>query len=155
MRSFKGVVTCGLVFVMLLSNAALASSSSAGAHSILGVWLTGDRDAKINIYKCGAKAKKICGRIVWAGKGPQTDIKNPNPALRSRPILGLKIMKGFSYAGKNKWDGGRLYDPKSGNTYRGSIRLASPDRLKLRGYILLPLFGRTDTWTRVRGTAPE
>ncbi len=150
MSSFKGKVPA-LVFILLLASEAPAPA--AGARAILGVWLTGDRDAKIKIYECGAE--KFCGRIVWVKKGPPTDIKNPNPALRGRPIMGLAIMKGFSYSGKNKWTGGRLYDPKSGNTYRGSMRLASPNRLKLRGYVLLPVFGRSETWTRVRGTAPE
>ncbi len=141
------------VFLMLSFAASATGAGTAslgGARAILGVWLIGHRDAKVKIYKCGAKKQKFCGKIVWVKDGPPTDRKNPDPALRNRPILGLTIMKGFSFRA-NRWLGGRLYDPKSGNTYKGSMRLASPDRLELRGYVLLPLFGRTDTWTRVKG----
>ena len=150
MKPLKGKILPCFVFALFLAQAALASvartASSSGADAIMGLWLTGDRDAKVRIYACGPK---FCGKIVWVKNGPPTDRKNPNPALRNRPITGLTIMKGFSFR-TNQWVGGRLYDPKSGNTYRGSMRLASPNRLKLRGYVLLPLFGRTDIWTRVK-----
>ncbi|MDA8388205.1 MAG: DUF2147 domain-containing protein [Nitrospiraceae bacterium] len=131
--------------------AASGGAASGGATSggaILGVWMDRMKDAEIRIYGCGGK---YCGRIVWTKGGPKTDINNPEAALRSRRILGLRIMEGFSFAGKNRWTGGRLYDPKSGNTYTGRIVLISPDRLRLRGYVLIPLFGRTTVWSRASG----
>ncbi len=59
-------------------------------------------------------------------------------------------MEGFHFAGGNKWTGGRLYDPKNGHTYSGEMVLVSPDRLRLKGYFLIPLFGKTTTWDRVK-----
>jgi uncharacterized protein (DUF2147 family) len=41
-----------------------------------------------------------------------------------------------------------VYDPKSGKTYRGKMTFVSPNQLNLRGFIGIPLFGRTTTWTR-------
>ncbi|HTZ17890.1 MAG TPA: DUF2147 domain-containing protein [Dissulfurispiraceae bacterium] len=125
---------------------------------ILGTWDNEEKDAKIEIFKC---AEKYCGRIVWTGKPvyevhedaaragmPRVDDKNPNPAFRDRPIVGLQIMSGFEYAGKYQWSGGTLYDPKSGNTYRGRMILVAGDRLDLRGYVIFSFFGRTSVWTR-------
>ncbi|MDA8092195.1 MAG: DUF2147 domain-containing protein [Nitrospiraceae bacterium] len=145
-RSFKTGAALCFIFTLFIVHHGLAAN---GAGPILGTWLTRDRDAKISIYECGGK--KYCGKIVWVKDGPKTDEKNPDAALRNRPVLGLEIMKGFSYEGKNRWAGGRLYDPKSGNTYRGVMRFEPPNRLRLRGYVLLPLFGRTDTWTKMEG----
>ena len=80
---------------------------------------------------------------------PRMDDNNPNPDLRSHPIIGLQIMSGFEYAGGYSWGGGKLYDPKSGMTYSGKMTLVSSDRLELRGYVIFSLFGRTSSWTRV------
>ncbi|MDA8169365.1 MAG: DUF2147 domain-containing protein [Nitrospiraceae bacterium] len=134
----------------------MAKVAHGAADDILGLWKDAKRDAIVRIYKCGDRkgSNNYCGSIAWVKDGPPTDIKNPDPALRGRPIQGLEILKGFSYEGKDEWAGGTLYDPKTGSTYKGHMRLASPDRLRLKGYVLLPLFGRTTTWTRARGMPP-
>ena len=137
----------------------LMATTAFGADSsgILGIWKTEKDESKIEIFRCG---EKICGKIIWLKNPLYTDSRdgevgtpildhnNPDPALRSRPVLGLQILAGFTAEGGNNWRNGTCYDPKSGNTYRGKIHLAAPDRLELRGYIGIPLFGRTAIWTR-------
>jgi len=135
----------------------VTTAFGAGPDGILGIWTTEMDESKVEIFKCG---EKICGKIIWlkspfytdSREGeigtPWIDRKNPNPKLRSRPILGLQLLEGFSAEEDNYWGSGTCYDPKSGNTYRGKIHLAAPDRLELRGYIGIPLFGRTSVWTR-------
>ena len=147
--------------IMLITSLLLIWVAAAHAYDgdiILGVWHDEEKDARIEIFRCG---DKYCGKVVWinkplysadedggrAGK-PRMDQNNPDPSLRSRPILGLQIMSGFVYAGDNRWSGGRLYDPKSGKTYSGKMTLVSKDRLDLRGYVLFSIFGRTSAWTR-------
>ena len=49
-----------------------------------------------------------------------------------------------------RWRDGTIYDPASGRTYSAEARLDGPDRLLLRGYIGIPLIGRTATWTRAQ-----
>ena len=129
----------------------------AGTDDILGIWKTELDESKVEVYRCG---EKICGKIVWLKRPvytdgsdgqvgtPIIDRKNPAPDLRTRPLIGLQIMQGFSEQGDTTWGGGSCYDPKSGKSYRGKIRLAAPDRLELRGFIGIPLFGRTSVWTR-------
>ncbi len=137
---------------------AAAISYAAQGDNILGVWNNEEKDAKIEIFKCSGK---YCGKIVWAKEPnypagstegtpgtPRLDRHNPDAAKRSRPILGLQIMNGFIFAGEDAWKGGTVYDPKSGNTYHGKITLVSPNKLDLRGFVGIPLFGRTTTWTR-------
>jgi uncharacterized protein (DUF2147 family) len=137
----------------------LSATTAFGAemNGILGIWKTKMDESKVEIFMCG---EKICGTIIWLKNPNYTDSrdgevgtpfidrKNPDPALRKRPVLGLMILEGFTAEGGNNWGKGTCYDPKSGNTYRGKIHLASPDRLELRGFIGIPLFGRTSVWTR-------
>lgn len=122
----------------------VSDASALRGDDILGFWNDTEHSAVIEIYKCG---KKYCGKIDKAKKGPKTDENNPEPGLRGRPIIGMELMKGFSFNGK-EWKGGKVYDPTTGNTYSGKMRLTSPDTLKLRGYAVIPLFGKSATWKR-------
>jgi uncharacterized protein (DUF2147 family) len=136
---------------------AATTAFGAGTSDILGIWNTEKNQSKVEIFKCG---EKICGKIIWLKKPTYTDSKdgavgtpvldhkNPDPALKTRPILGLRLLEGFTEVEDGTWGNGTCYDPRSGKTYRGKIHLAAPDRLELRGYIGIPLFGRSTVWTR-------
>jgi uncharacterized protein (DUF2147 family) len=131
---------------LLLILFATAQAQSAG---ILGNW-TNPTGSTIQIYTCGSK---ICAKLVAIRKGAPTrmDEKNPNPALRKQSLCGLQIGRDFESAGPDRAQGGRLYDPESGKTYTGSMTRQG-DKLKLRGYVGLPLFGRTETWSHAPDT---
>ena len=55
----------------------------------------------------------------------------------------------FSDDGKNKWSNGIIYDPNNGKTYSCKAKLEG-DKLNVRGFIGISLFGRTTVWTRKR-----
>ncbi len=146
----------GMATLLILGMA--ASVFAAGPDDILGVWNTEKNEAKVEIYKC---ADKYCGKIVWmkdpnypsgSKEGtpgtPKVDHMNPDPALRSRPVMGLQFMSNFAYGGGNVWEGGRLYDPEKGKTYSGKMTLVSANQLDLRGFVGISLLGRTSKWTR-------
>lgn len=82
--------------------------------------------------------------------GPQ-DLRdwtnNPDPLLRKIPIIGLNIVHDFSSADGHTWFGGTVYDPKNGNAYRGKMALLS-ESTESEGFVGIPLFDRTTTWTR-------
>jgi uncharacterized protein (DUF2147 family) len=100
----------------------------------------------LRIETCGTG---ICLRIIkLAASAPsKTDIHNPQPVLRGRSLCGLEIGRGFSLVDATHATGGSLYDPKSGNTYHGTMTVKG-DRLSLRGYIGFSIFGRTEVWQR-------
>jgi uncharacterized protein (DUF2147 family) len=78
------------------------------------------------------------------------DSRNPDPDLRDRPLIGLQILSGLHAADDDRsWSGGLIYDPTSGRTYRCTLELDGENRAHLRGYIGVPLLGRTTTWIRV------
>jgi len=144
-----------IVLTMIIFSTATAFG--AMPSEILGPWKTAGDSSELEIFRCG---EKLCGKVVWLKNPnyvnskdgpvgtPKVDRKNPDPALRNRPIIGLQVIDGLAVAGENRWENGACYDPESGNSYKCKIRLASPDRLEVRGFIGFSLFGRTYVLTR-------
>jgi len=144
-----------LLFILFLS---AQIAFAADEDKIVGLWITPRNECKIEIFKSGLK---YCGTIAWlkeplyladddggmAGK-PVVDRENPNPNLRSRTLIGLRLVEGFTYAGKNVWEKGTIYNPDNGKTYKCRMILSAPDRLEVKGFIGIPLFGATSVWIR-------
>ena len=125
---------------MILAIVSLASYS----QGIMGKWLTESGDAKVEIYEAGGK---INGKIIWLQKGPETtDSHNTDEKLRSRKLMGVNILSGLTKKSE-KWEGGRIYNPKNGKNYKWSIGLDG-DKLKVRGYI--GFLYETQTWKRAQ-----
>lgn len=115
------------------------------------VWLM-DSKVAVQIFECG---DLMCGRIVWlvvprdALGNLDRDKNNPDPALRQRSLCGLTILWGLTSTDPGRWEGGWLYNPFDGETYRFSAKLTSADTITARVYRGFPLFGRTKTLQRV------
>lgn len=152
----------------LLCAAAFAQTPAGDgspAAAIEGDWLVDSRDAIIRIEREG---DTFVGAIVWqlhdrysAEDGPEldgkivTDRHNPDPALRSRPLTGLRLLWGLHYdADAHAWVDGRVYNSDNGKQYHCEVHLPSSDRLVLRGYIGVPLLGGSTTWTRTHEPFP-
>ena len=117
----------------------------------LGLWVTeGDR-SRIDVHDCDGR---ICGAIVWLAEpldedgAEKLDMNNEDESLRGRPLMGLPLIEAFVADGENRWSDGRIYNPEDGETYQATMRLTDANTLEVRGYVLLPLFGKTRTWTR-------
>lgn len=94
----------------------------------------------------------LSGRIIRLFRAPGQD---PAPRCadcrgkrHDQPVLGMKILWGFRRDG-GRWQDGRILDPETGKIYRCRLRVSDDgEKLRLRGYIGLPLFGRSQTWLR-------
>lgn len=121
------------------------------ADDVLGFWLTDEGKARIEIYK---EEGKYNGKIVWLKEpnnpngSPKLDKENPDEKLQKRPIIGLNLIKGFTFD-DGVWEDGEIYDPESGKTYACRMKLKG-DKLEVRGYIGMAMFGRTVVWSKVR-----
>ena len=124
---------------------------AADPPDISGRWLSGDGDGWIDVTMTGdGLSGVIAGSPNPSDDRADTDEKNPDPALRDRPLIGLELFSGFEYKGKGKWKDGTIYDPNTGNTYKCIITHVDADTLKVRGFIGVAMLGRTEEWTRVR-----
>ena len=126
----------------LFSLALMLMSANCFAQDILGKWLTEAGDAQVEIYQNG---DQLNGKIVWLEKGSETkDIHNSDAKLRNRKLMGVNILSGLTKK-KDKWEGGKIYNPKNGKNYKCSIWLDG-NELKVRGYI--GILYETQTWKR-------
>jgi uncharacterized protein (DUF2147 family) len=128
------------VAALSLAGPALASQPATGR------WITAEKDAVILIAPCG---KAVCGTIERFLVPPpqgldQRDVNNPEPALRKRRLLGLPILTEFTADG-DVWRG-RIYDPKSGKSYRSVIRRKGANVLEVKGCI--GPFCQTQVWKK-------
>ncbi|WP_419825974.1 DUF2147 domain-containing protein [Sphingomonas sp.] len=132
--------------MLLLLGALFAATPSA--DSVVGKWKTETKNAVVQISKCGGS---ICGTLLTSddiARNPgMTDSKNPNAALKSKPLKGSTMLSGFSRSG-DTWDNGKVYKADEGKTYTGRITPIDANHIKLRGCVFVPLC-KTQTWTRV------
>ena len=128
-----------------------ASSAAASDATPLGLWTTiDDRSGKVRsevrIYEREGALHGRIEKIILPGKHNRcvacTDER------RDQPALGLVIIRNMKRDG-DAWSGGDVLDPENGKVYAGTLRLEDDGRvLKLRGFVGVPMFGRTQTWTR-------
>ena len=137
-------------FAALIAAALMNVPLTAFADDIRGLWDAGE--SHVEIYSCG---ELLCGRIAELDElldedgNEKLDKNNPEPALRSRPLLGMDLIAGFARTGKRKWEDGTIYDPRDGKTYKCVMKLQRDGTLKVRGYLGIPLLGKTVEWTRI------
>ena len=124
----------------------------------VGLWETPEGKggkAHVQIDPC---AGKLCGRIVWLelpndkeGR-PRTDRRNTNAVQRDRPILGMPLLSDFvpDPERTDRWVEGRIYNPEDGEIYRCTMTLAADGTLEVRGYVGMPLLGKSQVWRRVK-----
>jgi uncharacterized protein (DUF2147 family) len=135
----------GLLCVLLLT-----TSVDAQAPTPVGVWLHENERIKLEITPCG---DELCGKSVWfrgpndAQGLPLVDLKNPDSALRTRPLLGLTVLTGLRRAADGKWEDGEIYNPDDGEEYRVQISIQDDGSLRVRVYKFLTIFGETLIWT--------
>ena len=139
-----------LIRLTCLSSILIATLAWAEKTDVEGRWLTEKGDGWITIQTVGDSLE---GSVAGSPDPEQReerefDDRNPDPNLRTRRLDGLTIMKGFEYDGDGRWSGGTVYDPNSGKTYKCTITQVDADTLKIRGFIGISLFGRSETWTR-------
>jgi len=130
---------CLAILLAFMCEAAAAVADPAGE------WLVKDGNARIRIEPC---ANGLWGFISWVQE-PGIDRKNPDPAKRNRPIVGVPILRSMMPVKPNRWEG-EVYNAESGKMYSASITLVSEDLLKIEGCVLGGLFCGGETWTRVQ-----
>jgi len=123
---------------------------TAQAGGVVGDWQD-PTGSILHIDRCG---NDVCLWIVALGPTAPSpfDIHNPESSQRGRALCGLEIGSGFWLRDPDHATGGTLYDPKTGKTYHGNMT-AKGAKLNLRGYVGIPLFGATETWSRHSGAA--
>lgn len=146
--TWKSKLVLASAFLLCAATVAAADDGSP----VAGLWLTEKGDARIHVTRCG---HALCGKVVWLRDAidpdtgrPQTDSKNPNPALASRPMVGVQLFIGMNPSGPGRW-AGRIYNADDGGIYDSNLALMGPRELRVEG--CLGAFCGGETWTRLGG----
>jgi len=87
-------------------------------------------------YRAGETTNEVCSKC----QGLQ----------HNQPVIGLNFLWGLTQNNVYSWDNGSILDPHNGRIYHCSLVVAKDGKtLTVRGYLGLPLFGRTQTWLRI------
>jgi uncharacterized protein (DUF2147 family) len=150
-RKSSWIIAAALA-VSLTSLAAQESIEPAPVYGPTGTYWTEDAISQVEFYPCEGAT---CGRIVWMQKPldkkgrPLVDKRNPDPALRTVPLMGLTILSALRPSGEaNTWEG-QVYNPRDGNTYPVTVTIESESQIKVRGCGFAGLICRSQQWARV------
>lgn len=140
-------------FTLFMSGCILALSLltapafAQNAASPEGLWLTENERSVISVKEC---PQGLCGTIYWIiDGGMQFDEKNEDPALQNKPMCGLKILWGFKQENAMNWVDGKIYKADEGDLYNASLQMLPKGNMLVRGYVGMPLFGKSQTWRPV------
>ncbi len=148
-----------LTSFMMLGGSAVAAGNF-DAPEIVGTWYTKSQ-SQVTIEPCEAGycgtltkivipqfLKDKYGDDIEAMEGNYIDALNKDPALRSRPVLGLQILVLNARVGENRLEG-TIYNPEDGETYNGFMEIIDENNIRLSGCILFNLICLGEDWTRV------
>jgi uncharacterized protein (DUF2147 family) len=137
-------------WVALISSGALAQGSPAG------LWKTYDDEGRqekalVRIVEGNGVLTGRIERLLDPADGRDPVCERCTDERRGRPVLGMTILRDLrKTADADGWDGGDILDPDDGRIYRARLRLRDGGRrLEVRGYVGLPLLGRSQTWLRM------
>ena len=137
-----------LIIILLCLTGIQSKENVAPGDQILGKWVSAEKNIIVQVYKSGDTFK---GKIVWyKGDDPNkamdewTDKHNPDPALRSRKILGMDVLRDLKYDPKNNvWEGGMIYEARTGKEYNASAYIDKSGLLRVKGYWHFKFIGKT------------
>jgi uncharacterized protein (DUF2147 family) len=153
------VASLGLVLLLGIALALSPASPAASARgmraievappeSLIGNWLTQGGDGVIAIERCGPN---LCGRIVGILRAPSEPVPTD---VHGASQCGLTILHNEKVTDDGFWQG-EITDPRDGTTYGAQLWLDEHGDLNLRGFLGIPLLGRTQVWHRFTGTITQ
>lgn len=143
------------LFTLTVAAGALMSASAwAQEGSPIGLWRTIDDETgkPKSLIRISESNGELRGKIEKLFREPGED---PNPkcekcedARKDQPIIGMTILTGMKKDG-SEYNGGQILDPANGKVYKSKMSVADGGKkLDVRGYIGVPMLGRTQTWLR-------
>lgn len=133
----KRITLSALAFTAIFAGAASADP--------VGSWRTGDGSAIVRIAKCGGG---LCGFVAKTEGAAGKDIRNPDPAKRSRSVLGIEVLS-LRPRGDKVW-GGTSYNAEDGLTYNATLTESSERSIQIKGCGANGGVCGSETWTRVK-----
>lgn len=145
----KPAFAAAVALSLFMAGPAHAASEPTAA----GFWEQSDNGVAGGWFFFSEKDGFFEGRLVKMfakpGEPPHDFCTKCTGDLKDAPMLGLKMVTGMKREGL-KYKDGSILDPRNGTVYHALMEL-SPDgqELTVRGYLGIPLLGRSQVWLRV------
>jgi uncharacterized protein (DUF2147 family) len=143
-------------FITLALLASLMAGSAWAQTTPVGLWKTIDDKTKseralVRITESGGVMSGRIEKLLAADAKPDATCDKCSDDRKDKPIVGMEIVRGVKKAeAENTWDGGTILDSAEGKVYKVRMQAAdSGKKLEVRGYVGMPMLGRTQTWVRV------
>lgn len=144
-----------LAIVLIAIALAFPSFSQSKAEKICGTYLVVEKKEVSKVKVTRLPNGNFEGKIIWMQNPnfedgtPKTDVMNPDPSKRDTPADKIVLLHNFKYdADDDEW-GGEIYNPVEGEMYKAYAKFETDKKLKVRGYIGLPIFGRSMYWMKL------
>ncbi len=134
----------------LVANLAMAQTSPAG------LWKTIDDETKaekslVRVSDTGGVFSAVIEKLLDPAR-QDAKCDKCSDDRKDKPVMGMTIVRNVKHSSSDAelWDGGEILDPNNGKVYK--VRLKPIDggkKMEVRGYIGMPMLGRTQTWIRV------
>ena len=135
---------------------ALACGLAAAQATPAGLWKTVDDSTKkekslVRIVESGGVYTGRVEKVIDPDSPKDAVCKDCTDDRKDRPVVGMTIIRNMKASGdKDVFEGGDILDPNNGKVYKAKLKLIdNGSKLEVRGYIGLPMLGRTQTWQRV------
>ena len=149
----RGIVLGAALAVLTIGAAhAQAPAPAVVGASPVGLWKTiddetGQAKSLVRIVEVNGMLSGRIEKLLTPGKESQVCEKCEGE-LKDKPVLGMEILRGLK-KGDGVWEGGTILDPNNGKFYRSQLKLVDGGKkMELRGYIGIPLLGRSQNWLR-------
>lgn len=139
----------------VLALCAIMSQAWADDGSPVGLWkniddATGKPKALIRITEAnGELTGKIEKLFMEPGEDQNPKCEKCEDTRKNQPVLGMTILTGLKRDG-DEYTGGHILDPNNGKVYKSKMHLDdNGKKLNVRGYIGMPMLGRSQIWLRM------
>lgn len=143
-----------IALAVALATSFVSVASAADSMSPVGLWKTiddktGKPKSLVRIADVGGELR---GTVEKLFREPSED---PNPKCdkctderKDKPVIGMTIITGMKADGDH-FVGGQILDPNNGKIYKSKMEIEDKGKkLKVRGYIGVPMLGRSQVWVR-------
>ena len=143
----KQIILSACLIGLLAGNAYSQATDPA-----IGVWRTIDdkTNQPASLIKIEEANGLLQGTIIKTfpapGETPLVYCNLCKDDRKDKPLIGMKIMSDLKQDGAGTWSDGKILDPKNGETYKVKVATEDGKKMDVRGYIGIPLLGRTQVW---------
>ena len=133
---------------------AAASGAALAQATPTGLWKTIDDDGKtekslVRIAESGGAVSGRVEKIFDLAKASEV-CRKCTDERKDQPVAGMTIIRGAKQGDDGVWGGGDILDPNNGKVYKLHLKpVDGGKKLEVRGFVGMPLLGRTQTWVRV------